>query len=151
MGSWAWRLKMAELSPGVFFLLFLCLGAIVGIFAILNQWHNNNLMYKAIESGKDPLLVKNAFRATSNLEDVLLLWLGRAKMDKPHPRSGLAQQLEASMIPTWYKEQELVEWLNNEGYPNRDDMPSFLAYHLQKAFEKGFKKASQQVNQGETK
>ena len=42
--------------------------------------------------------------------------------------------------PLWYSEQEIRENFFKDGYPNKTDMPKFLAEQLQLAFEKGWEK-----------
>jgi len=42
--------------------------------------------------------------------------------------------------PLWYTAEEVHEWLKRDGHPKKEDLPVFLATHLQKAFEKGWDK-----------
>ena len=52
--------------------------------------------------------------------------------------------------PLWYTAREITEWLNGIGWPNKHDLPVFLAYNFQKAFEKGWRLAESKKTYTET-
>ena len=44
-------------------------------------------------------------------------------------------------IPIWYTEDQLLEWLERTGYPDKNELVAYMTKHLQLAFIAGWKRA----------